>query len=293
MRYSVIALLTGLFTSGLASPAPSGLKIIDHVEDAFGVDATPSLLADVHYISAWESVTGVVPENAAVIPADAVSKIQDVKRVVGPINGQNNYVALYYRNRRYVVTLVIVSNIAGGLADGLVNTPEIATAVARSARTVMGNRIGKWSFASWGYYSNIAQGAAFTIVAKNMFPPIEYEQALEAARALAAAYGLSSNIPWAYPQNNKRDNNSDIHNFSILADFTPSLELAEYLFNNFHNVNHTSMTEGASQSLLSKRDNFCSDYNEKARIKSGWAPWNTQYGAGCVGSSSDFDHAWD
>ncbi|KAL4880666.1 hypothetical protein BJY04DRAFT_72518 [Aspergillus karnatakaensis] len=285
MRISIIAFLAGLLAPALASPTTRDLQIIDSDQDTSVLDINASLLGDNGYISAWESVTGAVPANA-------VGDIDTTKRAVGPINGRNNYVTLFYKNGRYVVSLVMVSDVRGGLKDAFTGTGEIATAVARNARHIMGEAVGKWASTSWAFYSNVAYSEGFTIVAKNLLPRgvQDYNDALKAAEALAGAYGMSKKIEWHYPKNDKRDENSDIQHFTILADFTPSVDLANYLFDTFHNVNHTALTGGTGQSLLSKRASWCIDYNEKERIKQNWVPWNTDYDAGCIGELSDFDN---
>ncbi|GIC91346.1 uncharacterized protein Aud_007789 [Aspergillus udagawae] len=218
-----------------------------------------SVLDDPGYIATWESVTGKIPANA---PA----AMEHDKRVIGPIQGFNNYVALYYRKRRYVVTLVFVSNIHGGLADGFVDTPEIASAIATSARDAMAAATRSWASTSWGFYSTIRNGNGFTVVAKNILPRGSFEDAQRAA-------ALSLIV-----MNNKRDeSDSSLRDFHILAEFTPSVTLADYLFNTFHNVNHTAMAGSAGEAgHLSKRDKYCFHYNEKERAVKNMAPWNTE-----------------
>ncbi|KAL2827753.1 hypothetical protein BDW59DRAFT_160061 [Aspergillus cavernicola] len=134
----------------------------------------------------------------------------------------------------------------------------------------MGEATGKWASTSWAFYSGIAYNEGFTIVAKNLLPKNvqDYNDALKAAKALASSYGMAAPVFWTYPHNNKGADDSDLHNFSILADFTSSVALADYLFNAFHNVNHTALAGSASESLLSKRAGYCLDYNEKERVQS-------------------------
>ncbi|EAW09039.1 uncharacterized protein ACLA_077860 [Aspergillus clavatus NRRL 1] len=256
MRRSIVLLVAALSACVFASPAASAGSIIDPHVNARSVDAEVSVLDDPGYIAAWESVTGSTPANAP-------NATEHNKRNVGPIQGYNNYVSVYFRNGRYFITLVLVSNIRGAFKDLFVTTPEIASAIATNARDIMAKATGLGS----------------------------YEDAIRAACTLADSYGMTSPIFWAYPQNNKRDKSaSDIRDFTILANFTPTVTLADYLFNTFHNVNHTAMTRGADQEgHLSKRAKFCLYYNEKDRLLKGWVPWNTQSDVGCIGQLSDFD----
>ncbi|GFF78835.1 hypothetical protein IFM61606_04925 [Aspergillus udagawae] len=284
MRCSIVLLLTAVAAGVFARPAASARNIINPHLDISNANAKMSVLDDPGYIAAWESVTGKIPANAPVA-------MEHDKRAIGPIQGFNNYVALYYRKGRYVVTLVFVSNIHGGLADGFVNTPEIASAIATSARDAMAAATGLWASTSWGFYSTIRNGNSFTVVAKNILPRGSFEDAQRAARALADRYGFNAPIFWAYPQNNKRDeSDSSLRDFHILAEFTPSVTLADYLLNTFHNVNHTAMAGSAGEAgHLSKRDKYCFHYNEKERAVKNMAPWNTENDIGCIGQLSDFD----
>ncbi len=123
--------------------------------------------------------------------------------------------------------------------------------------------------------------------------------ALRAARALAVAYGLSSDIAWMYPTNAKRSGFDAGTSFSMIADFDPTVQLADYLLENFHGlelglVPNTTRNEegevlvgGHNSAALAKRS-MCINYNERQRIIWDWVPWNTDFDNGCFGSLSDF-----
>ena len=102
----------------------------------------------------------------------------------------NQYVALYYRNGRYVVTLAAVLSARTGFPDAFTVTSDVATTVAKSTRHTMGTAMGLWAFSSWAFYSMLFY-KGFTVVTKNMLP-----SPTSNAEVLAAAWGLSSTIPW-------------------------------------------------------------------------------------------------
>lgn len=286
IRYNIFAFIA-LFICALATPLGNNLHGSDSLLGPRDITPEGSVLTDPGYLSAWESVTGT----------QALNSNQDrdlstnTKRVVGPIDGRNNYVGLFYRNGRYVITLVMVSDIRGGLKDSLTSTTDVATAVANNARQIMGYA-GAWSSVSWAYYSNVAYDQGFTIVAKNLMARglQDYKKAKAMAVALATAYGIpEGGIFWAYPQNNKRSVQAEeeMTDFTILSNFSPTVELADFLIKTFHSVNSTISTDSGVGATLSKRGT-CTDNNEKERIKSNWVPWNTQNDAGCVGDPSEF-----
>jgi hypothetical protein len=287
MRCSIVLLLTALSTCLSASPTLVRKQLVDVIPDSnHQIDASSSLLADSGYAAAWKSATGRTPSN--VVAANQSVGIE----AVGPIDGRNNYVSLFYKNGRYIVSLVLVSDTRGGLADGFTSTTEVASAIARNARNIMGSATGYWASDSWAFYSTVNTALpGFTVVAKNLLPRTvrDYDVAIKTARALSQAYGMSTSIPWAYPKNNKRaDRLEGGEDFAILADFTPTVELANYLFKAFHAANSTASNNEVGEEHLDKRAGTCTDYNEKGRIKGNWAPWNTAYNVGCVGSSSNF-----
>lgn len=245
-----------------------------------------TLLDDVGYAAAWEDVLGFRPSNTVAGPA--------ARRGIGPIDGQNSYVAYFYRKRRYVVTLVtVLPFFAPGLPDALTTTQDIASTVARTARSVMGTATGVWASDSWSFYSDV-RGNEFTVVAKNMLPRNvqDVEVALKAAKALAKGWGVSQAVVWKYPQNNNKraaqGTLSDYADFSILADFTPTVRLADYLFDAFHNANNTVLSLEKEDQPPSKRGEKCANINLNYMIRFNIVPWNTIFDYGCFGARSEF-----
>lgn len=154
------------------------------------------LLDNQSYLNAWATSTGSVPMN---LVRDN-SSLPTVARPqgLGPINGNYNYVALYYRNKRFFVTMVLVTLAPDQVAlfDSFSEHGFIATAFATSARQIMGGGQGLWSSASWAYYNIANSWGSFTVVARDMLPRhTEYKEAMAAAKLLAKTYNLPDNIP--------------------------------------------------------------------------------------------------
>lgn len=171
----------------------------------------------------------------------------------------------------------------------MTSTADVGSAVSRNARHIMGSATGIWASSSWAFYSDI-RGNEFTVVAKNMMPKsVDAAGALKAAKALASEWGLSNAVFWTYPQKNKRDQHMppEYTTFSILSDFTPTVELANYLFEAFHNPNNTVLSKESADRPLSKRDE-CVDTNPSYLVRFNIFPWNTNADAGCFGNRNDF-----
>jgi len=245
---------------------------------------------NLEYQLAWQEVTGSIPTN--LLPANG-STAPD-KRAILPWNGQNSYVAFAYHNGRWVISLVVVLNAKKGLADGLTSTTNVASVVADNARHVMGAAQGLWSSTSWSFYSNVVSHAAFTVVAKNLMPKkTTYTTARAAAVALAAAYGLNQNPAYPlYPKNSRRIDEVETPEFSMLASFQPTEKLVELLRQKFHYQEFrngtTTVGEIKNREMVEKRTGHCSNYNERSRVVWNYAPIDTEFDTGCLGSESDF-----
>ena len=112
--------------------------------------------------------------------------------------------------------------------------------------------------------SAVHVNTGFTIVAKNIMGKNWQESAhgavLRAAGALAAAYGLSADIAYLHPTNDKRDGGPAGPGGSfIIADFVLTRELAGYLLEHFHalelglSFNSPNAQPASTPSIHSKR----------------------------------------
>lgn len=286
-------LLTGLLTSVLAVPLEPATTV--DIEDPRGTSSEEGLSFTSEYKSAWDEVLG---EEAPNLSGDVVKvrrSAEDAldKRVIGAINGRSQYVALFHRNGRYVITLVFCAHLQGSLGDSLTSTRDVASAVATSARNYMGHNTGWWASTAWGFYTSIAYNTGYTIVAKCLMPRgmTEYSQALAAARALSIAYDLGDQVVWAYPQNNKKRSEGQSEVW-VLSAFNPTVRLVDQLVQTFHQQEMglaSYNTTSDHPSTKTKRQRECFDSNQKRRILWSWVPWNTQFDIGCIGQLSDFD----
>lgn len=81
-----------------------------------------------------------------------------------------------------------------------------------------------------------------------------------------------------------------MESFSLFAHFEPSVELADILIQSFH-LPHRQMQMEYANGTHSKQTSTstCTTDWYGDRITYGLAPWNTDYGIGCLGDASDFE----
>jgi hypothetical protein len=283
------AVLSLFLTPCLAAPNMKAATELDSVLPGVAIanaaPDTPSLLADTAYQQAW---------------LDTFKDDRNLSsRAIGSWNGRTAYVAVAWSvaEQSWVVTLVMVSSLPGGLSDPFWQSREIAMALAANVRRVMGNAPGGvWARKATGFFSSVVAGTGFTIVAKSYMSKSwrndvsTRDRVVQAAVALSQAYGFGNQVAMFEPTNNKRDSDSadTSRGLIIIADFKPTPELKEKLANNFHAEElgikrRDALSDSSPQAPhMAKRDEWCPDQSLRDRVIHGWAPWNTDHDVGCI-----------
>ncbi len=277
--FSLQLVITSPTSPGIRGPATIIKK------DDLQADSPASLLSDTTYIEAWQNATGRIPSNSA------ISHLSDETTTAqtGPYNGRNNYVAvtetlggLQTSDRVLrIISLVVVSEIGGGLRDAFTSTNDIAMGFAGYAASLITDATTLRNQGFWASYSDILDDR-FTIVARVQVLAT-LDQAFWAAQAVARAFGLSTtDIPNIWPR--KRSEHDENGSFWLFSDFEPGDVLIDYLQRAFDRrdelVFNTASEEAAEDGSISARAT-CPKYVDKRRIVTNHIPWDVKKSASC------------
>ncbi|KAK8854801.1 hypothetical protein IAR55_003540 [Kwoniella newhampshirensis] len=237
------------------------------------------------------------------------------------MNGHRQYVAYFYRNNRWVLSVVQVLRFQNAISQALHNTADFAAAMTNNARSYLGYQTGRWATHAWSFYTGL-NGDGFTVVSKLMLPRgiTEASEAIKLVKMLANLYGFTSDIPSFNPTNNNykherrapfdpsadhigdnntiapavADEHSDrLQDYGIFASHPINDDFAKYFMVYFtpeyfgagHLLTGSSVNGTTDASAVEKRSETSTCQNNPLLSSRYiyWLPWPTEKDTGCVG----------
>lgn len=288
IRFTFLNVILVLFTSMIFQNVASALPTSQPTECTLGsFDQSSHLISRETYHS--QLADRLVELNEQRISDQA--KQGEISTMAWNPGGRFEYVAIYWRRNRVVMTVVQVLSVSVAMDHAIYRGGEdIAASTGFSLRQMMGHEMGVWAQAQWNYFAPISRTDGITLVSRFALPRmVNWDWASGLAQWLSNRFGFGDVVFDYNPGNGPNHDElkrSDDPTLTVISNGIIEKEAMDILYQLYH------APKPYNQSDIAQRDNSAWEDANWTRCKDVgppyfqlWdiAPDDTSADVGCLG----------